>query len=49
MGDFRDISMLPTFELGKASLENFLSQRDSVFLDHRLWISDYVSVSLFLT
>ena len=49
MGDFRDISMLHTFELGKASLENLLSQRARVFLDRRLWISDYVSVSLFLT
>jgi hypothetical protein len=49
MGDFRDISMLHTLKLGKASLENFLSQRDSVFLDHRLGVSDYVSVSLFLT
>ena len=49
MGDFRDVSTLLTFKLGKGSLEDFFSQRDSVFLNRRLLISDYVSVSLFLT
>jgi len=49
MGDFRDNSMFHTFKLGDALLENFLSGGKHMFLGHRLGISDYVSVSLFLT